>query len=445
MARIDPIWHLISVTLREWNALNDNPENPVPETNGLPERLRHWLGGGRLKWLVIAASLLVVAAITVLYLSNRPTILDGFKIAPVERGGLTVMVTATGVLEPVNQVEVGTEISGTVKSVEVDFNDHVKVGQVLAKLDTTQLEARVRQAKAALDLARAKVAETNATVVETRNRNERMQLLVAKNLCSKEQCDAAKAAYSRAQAALASARAQVTQAQAQLDSDRTALKKANIVSPINGIVLQRQIEPGQTVAASLQTPVLFVLAESLAQMELHVAVDEADVGQVKEGQEATFTVDAYPDKTFPAKIVQVRSAPKTVEGVVTYETVLSVNNSDLLLRPGMTATADITVNKLENVLLVPNAALRFTPPVPEKTSKTERGLIGQLMPHRPHRNQQPTEKTKRGEQRVWVLRDKVPVAIAVTVGATDGRVTEVLSKNLEPGQEVLVGTVSKDK
>ena len=408
------------------------------------KRWYQWIRANRTTILFAAVGVILAVGVA-LYFVSRPSESNGFKTATVTRGDLTVMVTATGVLEPVNQVEVGTEISGTVKSVEVDFNDHVKVGQVLARLDTAQLEARARQAKAALDLAHAKVAEAQATVIETRNTNQRMQQLAAKQLCSKEQCDAAKAAYSRAQAALASARAQVTQAQAQLDSDQTALRKAVIHSPINGIVLQRQVEPGQTVAASLQTPILFVLAESLAQMELHVAVDEADVGHVKDGQEATFTVDAYPDKSFPAKIVQVRSAPKTVEGVVTYETVLLVDNSDLLLRPGMTATADITVNKLENVLLVPNAALRFTPPVNEKSSKSSGSLIGQLMPHRPPRDRKATEPAKRGEQRVWILRDGAPVAVPITAGATDGRVTEVLSGNLEPGQAVLVDTVSKTR
>ena len=408
------------------------------------KRWLQWISSHRKIVMLVAAGVVLVAGVA-LYFLARPSESNGFKIAAVTRGDLTVMVTATGVLEPVNQVEVGTEISGTVKSVEVDFNDHVKVGQVLARLDTAQLEARERQAKAALDLAHSKVAEAQATVIETRNTNQRMQQLAEKQLCSKEQCDAAKAAYSRALAALASAKAQVTQAQAQLDSDRTALGKANIVSPINGIVLQRQVEPGQTVAASLQTPVLFILAESLAQMELHVAVDEADVGQVKDGQLATFSVDAYPDKTFPAKIIQVRSAPKTVEGVVTYETVLSVDNSDLLLRPGMTATADITVNKLKNVLLVPNAALRFSPPVNEKANKSSGSLIGQLMPHRPPRDRKAVEPVKRGEQRVWILRDGAPVAVPITVGSTDGRVTEVLSGKLEPGQEVLVDTVSKTK
>jgi len=425
--------------------VTNDPVNLSPDGNNAGNQWwRQWTSGKYLKYLLVAAGVILLAVVG-LYFSTRNAQENGFTTAPVERGDLTVFVTATGVLEPVNQVEVGTEISGTVKSVEVDFNDHVKVGQVLARLDTAQLEARARQARAALDLAHSKVAEAQATVIETRNRNDRMQQLAAKNLCSKEQCDAAEAAYSRAVAALASAKAQVTQAQAQLDSDRTALKKSVIRSPINGIVLQRQIEPGQTVAASLQTPVLFVLAESLAQMELHVAVDEADVGQVKEGQEATFTVDAYPNETFPAKITQVRSAPKTVEGVVTYETVLYVNNSNLMLRPGMTATADITVKKLDNVLLVPNAALRFTPPAPEKSGDRSGGLVGQLMPHRPRHNRQPTESLKRGEQRVWILRDKIPVAVPVKVGATDGRVTEVLSSSLEPGQAVLVGIVSQGK
>jgi HlyD family secretion protein len=390
--------------------------------------------------ITVATAILIFGIGMFLFVGNGGD--SRFKTAEVMRGDLTVVVTATGVLEPVTQVEVGTEISGTVESVEVDYNDRVKVGQVLARLDTDQLEARARQSQAALNLARAKVDEARATVEETKKRRDRMHQLALKNLCSKEECDAADAAYARAVAALASARAQVTQARAQLDSDRTALKKAVIVSPINGMVLQRQIEPGQTVAASLQTPVLFVLAENLAQMELHVAVDEADVGQVKEKQPATFTVDAYPDRDFPAVITQVRSAPKTVEGVVTYETVLSVDNSDLLLRPGMTATADITVRKLANVLLVLNTALRFTPPTPAETGERDRSLVRQLLPHRPHREKQKAEPAIKGQQRVWTLRDGVPVAIPVTVGATDGKMTEVVSGDVAPGLPLLVDTVS---
>ena len=424
--------------------MTEKTTEPASDFVGLAGRFGQ--SGNRKRIVAVAAmatAVLIVGIVIYLLVGN-----DGdsrFKTAEAARGDLTVLVTATGVLEPVTQVEVGTEISGTVESVEVDYNDRVKVGQVLARLDTDQLEARARQSQAALNLARAKVDEAQATVEETKKRRDRMQQLALKNLCSKEECDAAEAAYARAVAALASARAQVTQARAQLDSDRTALKKAVIVSPINGMVLQRQIEPGQTVAASLQTPVLFVLAENLAQMELHVAVDEADVGQVREQQPATFTVDAYPDRDFPAVITQVRSAPKTVEGVVTYETVLSVDNSDLLLRPGMTATADITVRKLANVLLVPNTALRFTPPTPAETGEGDRSLVRQLLPHRPHREKQKAEPAIKGQQRVWTLRDGVPVAIPVTVGATDGKMTEVVSGDVAPGLPLLVDTVSPAK
>jgi HlyD family secretion protein len=363
-----------------------------------------------------------------------------YQTALVVRGDLTVTVTATGVLEPVNQVEVGTEISGTVESVEVDFNYRVKKGQVLARLDTEQLEAKFRQSQASLALAKAKVKEAEATIVETRNKLRRAKELQKKGLCSQEDCDAAEATFARAEAVLASASAQVTQAQAQLDADKTALSKAVIHAPINGIVLKRSIEPGQTVAASFQTPVLFTLAENLTQMELIVAVDEADVGQVKEGQNATFTVDAYPNRAFPAEITQVRFAPQTVEGVVTYETILSVDNSDLSLRPGMTATAEIIVNEIPDAVLVPNAALRFKPPSTQSQSRT--GPSFSLLPRRPHSTS--TDKRKdmsaanSNRQRVWVLREGNPVAVTVEIGASDSKMSQVLSGEIEPGQKVLV-------
>jgi HlyD family secretion protein len=286
------------------------------------------------------------------------------------------------------------------------------------------------------------VQEAQATVTETRRTLYRFQELARKGLCSQEQCDSAEAAYARAEAALAIARAQVTQAQAQLDSDRTALHKATIHAPISGIVLKRQVEPGQTVVASLQAPVLFVLAESLAHMELHVAVDEADVGQVREGQRATFTVDAYAERTFPAVITQVRFAPKTVAGVVTYETVLAVENTDLTLRPGMTATADIVVTKLAGVLLVPNAALRFTPPVSEEQTAASRGgLLSRLLPRPPVRRASTDRRQDAAssrQQRVWTLRHGEPVVIPVTAGATDGHLTEVVAGELEPDMLVIV-------
>jgi HlyD family secretion protein len=236
----------------------------------------------------------------------------------------------------------------------------------------------------------------------------------------------------------------VAQAQAQLDSDRRTLEKAVIRAPIDGIVLERKVEPGQTVAASLQTPVLFTLAENLAQMELHVDVDEADVGRVVAGQEAEFTVDAYPERTFPATIEQVRFAPQTAEGVVTYETLLSVDNSELLLRPGMTATAEVLVEHLSDVLLVPNAALRFTPPKAVGVSRSGGGgLVGMLLPRRPREEKRAVDTGKAGlGARVWVLRDGEPQAIQVKTGVTNGLVTQIVEGPLEPGTEVLIDALA---
>jgi HlyD family secretion protein len=268
-------------------------------------------------WIIAAVVIIVLAGLTWLWFADGNSQSIRYKTAEVKQGDLivtvTVTVTATGTLEPVNQVDVGSEISGTIKQVNVDFNDHVTQGQVLAVLDTDQLQARVNQAKASLELAKAKVAEAMATVQENKQKNQHQLALEAKGLCSQEDCDAAKAAYERAQAGLASARAQVVQAQASLDAEKTTLRKATIHSPINGIVLKRNVEPSQTVAASLQTPVLFTLAENLTQMELQVDVDEADVGQVAEGQDAMFTMDAYPNKQFPAKNTEVHLAPKPLK------------------------------------------------------------------------------------------------------------------------------------
>jgi HlyD family secretion protein len=424
-------------------APNDSP--PIPPKDFLTnlgtgsKAHRHVIG-----WIITAVVFILLAGLALFWFADGNSQSIRYKTSEVKQGDLTVTVTATGTLEPVNQVDVGSEISGTIKQVNVDFNDHVTQGQVLAVLDTDQLQARVNQAKASLELAKAKVAEAMATVQENKQKNQRQLALEAKGLCSQEDCDAAKAAYERAQAGLASAKAQVVQAQASLDAEKTTLRKATIHSPINGIVLKRNVEPGQTVAASLQTPVLFTLAENLTQMELQVDVDEADVGQVEKGQDAIFTVDAYPNKQFPAKITEVHLAPKTVEGVVTYETVLRVDNSELFLRPGMTATADITVKKMQNVLLVPNAALRFTPPAKEDQTSSESGsLISKLMPHPPRRPAKQNHGSANSkQQKVWTLSEGKLVAIPVTVGATDGSFTEVVAGDIKAGMSVVIDTVS---
>jgi HlyD family secretion protein len=399
-----------------------------------------------MKWLLVLILLIMAGVIIALiWMRSKDSAAVVYQTREVKRGNLVVTVTATGNLEPTDQVDVGTEVSGTIESVEVDYNDSVQVGQVLARLDLTKFEAQVLKSKAALEAAQAKVMEAEATVSEAQKelaRLERVRTLSNNKVPSEHELDAAVASLKRAQALKASAKAQVFEARAILEFNETDLAKAVIHSPINGIVLDRNVEPGQTVAASLQAPVLFTLAEDLARMELHVAVDEADVGHVKKGQEAVFTVDAYPDRRFPARIGQVRFGSQTVSGVVTYVTVLNVDNSDLLLRPGLTATADITVKKVEDAILVPNSALRFTPPVKEDESQSDGGgIVNSLLPRRPKswKKQHREDSTARNtQQRVWVERDGQLVAVSVMTGATDGILTEIIEGDIEPGMAVVV-------
>ena len=407
--------------------------------------------GRRVKrWLLTLAVVLVAAAAIVKWQAGRQTPALRFVTQPVITGNLTVTVTATGNLQPINEVDVGSELSGIVRSVDVDYNDTVTKGQVLARLDTTKLEAQVLQSKAALAAAKAKTLQVQATIRETRAKRDRLKKLASisdERAVSQLDLDAADAALAKAQADEAAAKAEADRARAILEANETDLGKAVIRSPINGVVLVRAVEPGQTVAASLQAPVLFTLAENLAQMALHVDVDEADVGQVMVGQQATFTVDAFPRRIFPARISQVRFGSKTTGGVVTYETLLTVDNSDLLLRPGMTATADIVVKQLANALLVPNAALRFTPPDTTRTPQRRSGnILSRLFP-RPPRNEPQRETNGGGKARtrVWTLRDGVPVPVMVTTGVSDGVRTQIVGGGLSSGTPLVVDTVGNGR
>lgn len=408
----------------------------------------------RVKRLAVAMILVMTATAGIFWwLRDTPSTGPQYKTESARRGDLKVIITSTGNLAPVNQVEVGSELSGIVKSVEADFNDHVRVGQVLARLDTSKLEAQVLQSRASLEATQAKVLQTRATEKETTRNLERLETIFTMSqgkAVSKHDIEAAQAALDRARADQASAEATVSQTRAVLKIIETDLAKAVIHSPINGVVLSRSIDPGQTVAASLQAPVLFSLAEDLTKMELHVDVDEADVGQVAAGQDAIFTVDAYPDRSYPARISQVRYGSKTVDGVVTYETLLDVDNSDLSLRPGMTATANITVKEVQDAILVPNAALRFVPPAKGagnvKKRQSDGSVLSRLFP-RPRRNSQDkkkssTKKEDKKSQRVWILQDGQPVPVPVTTGATNGILTEITSSKLEEDQELVVDIVS---
>lgn len=399
----------------------------------------------------LAAVLVVIAAVW--FWSRAPSEPAlRYQTEVVARGDLVVRVSATGNLEPTTQVDVGSELSGIIEAVLVNDNDHVHKGQVLARLDTSKLRDQVVKSEAALESARASVALNRAATKEARGNLERMQeawRLSGGQVPSKADLSNAETALDKAIANDAAARASVGQAAATLRSDRTSLEKALIRSPIDGVVLLRKVEPGQTVAASLQAPVLFTLAQSLTQMELQVDIDEADVGQVRDGQAAEFTVDAYADRTYPARITRVRYGSETTNGVVTYQGVLQVGNEDLSLRPGMTASASIVTLTRKDVLRVPNAALRFAPPTAGEQGGEQAGgsgsVTGVLLPRPPSGNtaKSVTVVARGSEQTVWLLRAGGPVGVPITVGATDGRHTEVLSGELKHGDAVIIDSIGQ--
>jgi HlyD family secretion protein len=397
----------------------------------------------RLRAALIGGAVVVALALGALVFgrSSHPV---KYTTEPARRGDLTVTVTATGTLQPTVQVDVGSELSGTVRKVLVDFNDSVKVGQTLAVLDTSKLAAQVLQSKAAVAAANAKVDQTRASLAEAESMLERLKQvheMSGGKVPSPQDMDAANASALRARADVSSAKAAVNQAQALLDAQLSDLGKAEIKSPIDGIVLKRAVEPGQAVAASLQAVVLFSLAEDLTRMELHISVDEADVGQVVEGQDAIFTVDAWPDRKFSARVSQVRFGAETLEGVVTYDTVLQVDNSERLLRPGMTATAEVTVKQLANALLVPNSALRFEPPA--RAEQQSGGILSALIPMRRFGVPRAGNGAAAKQSRVFVLNDDGrPQRVEVTPGASDGTWTELKKGEVKEGTELVVDSVA---
>ena len=382
-------------------------------------------------WPVLAG-LVVLAALAGWWVLSGDADAVAYDTTPVERGSLVVQVTATGSVQPTTQVDVSSELSGTLASVEVDYNDRVEVGQVLARLDDTKLRANAANAEAQLAAAQGRLLQAEATLREAEAAWESQSELDRRGVSSRNASVATRAARDRAAAAVDIARADLTLAEANLEIARADVQKATLRSPIRGIVLNRTAEAGQIVASSLNAPVLFTLAEDLSRMELRVAVDEADIGRVVAGQTAEFTVDAYPGRTFPASITQVRYAPETLDSVVTYKAILGFENPDGLLRPGMTATATITVAEATDALLVPNAALRYAPPAAAEESAGGSGLIGLIMPRRP--------AATRGEasgRAIWVLRAGTPVEVPVTPGDTDGTRTAVTGDALAEGDAVI--------
>jgi len=356
------------------------------------------------------------------------------------KGNLTLTVTANGTLQPTRSVNIGSELSGTVLRVLVDVNDRVKKGQVLVELDTAKLSDQVTRSRAALASAQAQLGHAAATVKESQAslaRLEEVARLSGGKVPSKTELDSARATLDRAVAAEASARANVDSARAALSTDETNLSKASIRSPIDGMVLTRSVDPGNAVAASLQAVTLFTVAEDLRQMRLQVSVDEADVGRVQVGQKASFTVSAFPSRRFPATITRVAYGSTITDNVVTYQTLLEVKNDDLTLRPGMTATSTITAVERKNVLLVPNTALRFSPQVPGASAKSgSNNIMSTVIPRMPRSGARKAASGGTAKQ-VWVLRDGAPVAVSVTPGISDGRMTEITAGDLTEGMQVI--------
>lgn len=422
------------------------------------------------KWALVAfgAVLLVLLLSRCVFGGAGET---AYATVPVQRGDLTVTVSATGKLAPTNQVTVGSQLSGLVTRVVVDVNDRVIAGEPLALIDPEQIDDQIRAGQAQLAANEAQVVQARATLAEAQAQLERLQevyRLSNGRVPSKTELQTGQANAQRAVAALRVAEANVSAARATLSQSQTQRARAIIRSPVNGVVLARQVDPGQTVAASFNTPTLFVIAEDLSQMKLEVAIDEADVGEVQVGQKATFTVDAFPGKTFPAQIRRVdlgsnltvsnatasssssstSSTSSTSGQVVSYAADLTVANPSLQLRPGMTATADIITADKRNVLLVPNAAFRFKPGTGGTDSGS--GIASSIIPRGPRRGEGGATRTAqvgRGATQTLYVKgdDGQPRAIQVTIGDTNGTQTEVLSGELKPGMEVITGQLAANQ
>jgi HlyD family secretion protein len=422
------------------------PASPVAiDLNAIlgDEHTRRWWQRPLL-WIVLAGVAVLAAGFAYWQAKKNTNAQPTYVTELVKKGNLTLTVVANGTLQPTRAVNVGSELSGTVKRVLVDVNDRIKKGQVLVELDTAKLSDQVLRSRAALAAALAQQALSTATLKEAQAnlaRFEEVARLSGGKVPSAAELDTARANVDRSVAGEASARANVAEVRATVSTDQTNLSKASIRSPIDGVVLTRTVDPGNAVAASLQAVTLFSVAEDIARLRLEVSVDEADVGSVQMDQKATFTVSAYPSRRYPAKITRVAFGSTKTDNVVTYTTQLDVDNSDQSLRPGMTAAATIVSTERTGVLLVPNTALRFTPTSDSAATAAATdsgGVVSKLVPRMPR----PGGKKSAGgsgpmAKQVWILKDGQAVAVAIKAGISDGRMTEVSGEGLQEGAAVI--------
>ena len=373
-----------------------------------------------MKKIIFSLISIIVLALIMSYMMHNGESTPDFKTEKVIKGNITEIVTASGTVNPVINISVGTQVSGTIKKLYVDFNSPVKKGQLLAQIDPALFQAQVDQAQANLSNAEANLHKIQSSLNNDEKTYRRDLVLVQQNFIAKSDLDLAQANYESDKAQIESAKAQINQAKASLNNNVANLQYTNIISPVDGIVVSRNIDVGQTVAASFQTPTLFLVAQDLTKMQIDTTVAEADIGKIREGQNIDFTVDGYPNITFKGKVKQIRNAPTTVQNVVTYDVVINVNNKDLKLKPGMTANVSIVTTSRKNVLVVPNESLRFTP-------------------------EQDINAPKYKQQGVWILRKKRPQRIAIVNGVSDGNNTEILSGDINFGDKVITGFFEKHK
>lgn len=343
-----------------------------------------------------------------------------YKVRKIKRTTITETVEASGTINPVTTVNIGSQVSGMISAIYVDFNSKVTKGQLLAQIDPSLFQAQVEKAQGDLNSAKANYEKIKAMLIYDKKNYERYKKLYTKRYVAKSDVELAEATYKSDVAQLDAMSAQIAQANATLQNNLTNLKYTKIISPVDGVVVSRDVDVGQTVAASFQTPTLFMVAQDLTKMQIEVNVSEADIGRVAVGQDVDYTLDGYADMTFRGKVSQVRISPTTVNNVVTYNVIVEVDNEDQKLKPGMTANVSIITNRKDNALCVPNDALRFTP----------------------------TEITggqKYKEQGIWVMRDRKPVRVTIKTGAKNNDITEIISKDIKENDRVIIGYRNADK
>jgi HlyD family secretion protein len=395
------------------------------------------------KYLVILAVILLISGIAgFFYLKRTPEI--SYKTVKIERGTIISNVAATGNLSAVTTVQVGTQVSGTIQKLYVDYNSRVKKGQAIAEIDPSLFNASVEQSQGTFLNSEANLQKAKVTLADAERTYNRNRKLLADGIISQGDYDVAETAYQSAKAGLKAAEGSVTQTRGSLMQSKTNLRYSIIRSPVDGVVISRSIDVGQTVAASFQTPTLFTIAQDLTKMQIEVSVDEADISRIKLDQNASFTVDSYPEQSFKGRVVQIRNAPVITQNVVTYVTVVNVDNTDLKLKPGMTANVSIEVARKDDALKLPPAALRFKPKSKAEEPKQVKPAGGPSGSGPREGGGKPGGRKGAGGQQVYLLKDNAPVAVPVKTGIANNSSIELVESTLKEGNEVVVEQIGGD-